>query len=158
MKKEKEEAEAEDENEEEEEEEEKEGEREGGKVATRVPGGLAQACLSVPLPYNRGIRIMVWVKGRPRMVQCERGTRGRRSEGEGHKYRGAGSSGVETGQFRTPLLHQDQSRRASSNRAKLSLALLARRLAGLFFRSFSLDPLPPDGTMISDRTARASGM
>ncbi|CAD1480496.1 unnamed protein product, partial [Heterotrigona itama] len=60
MKREKEEAEDEDEDE----------EREGGKVATRVPGGLAQACLSVPLPYNRGIQIMVWVKGRPRMVHA----------------------------------------------------------------------------------------
>ena len=54
--------------------------KEGGEVAIRVPGGLAQACLSVPLPYNRGIRIMVWVRGRqdgPRV----RGTRGKRSEG-----------------------------------------------------------------------------
>lgn len=58
----------------------REKEEEGGEVATRVPGGLAQACLSVPLPYNRGIRIMVWVKGTSGWAVLEGNTRGKRSE------------------------------------------------------------------------------
>lgn len=58
----------------------REKEEEGGEVVTRVPGGLAQACLSVPLPYNRGIRIMVWVKGTSGWAVLEGNTRGKRSE------------------------------------------------------------------------------
>ncbi|KOX73256.1 hypothetical protein WN51_00367 [Melipona quadrifasciata] len=87
MKREEEEAENEEGDEEEEEEEEEdddEEEREGGKVATRVPGGLAQACLSVPLPYNRGVRIMVWVKGRPTTTVHARGEHEEGDQREGH--------------------------------------------------------------------------
>ena len=121
---------------EEEEEEEEEEEREGGKVATRVPGGLAQACLSVPLPYNRGIRIMVWVKGRPTMVHA----RGEHEEGdqreEGHVIEEPAAAASRQGSFRREE-QVDVLRAIERNFRWLCLPVVWQGF------SFDRSPLPP---------------
>lgn len=112
-----------------------------------MPGGLAQACLSVPLPYNRGIRIMVWVKGTSGWAVLE----GKEIRVK-NVYRRAGSSGVETEQFQTSCTFVDEkdepthtqssetfagSAYPSFGKAFLSISFLSREPSDDFWPSYA---------------------